>query len=123
MCVCVWAGVWVLCYMLECVVMATSPPVVETNYGSWEALTSPWQWHTPQDLEHFISSFNSLMEHTTHVEQQLMADEEPASVEAGEESVSRLVEMQDQLRKAPQSTVREGNDLLRALEQVKGLNV
>lgn len=60
------------------------------------------------------------MEHTAHVEQQLMADQEPSSVEVAEECLARLVQMQEQLRKAPQNTIREGNELLRALEQVCG---
>ena len=60
------------------------------------------------------------MEHTAHVEQQLTADQEPSSVEIAEECLARLVQMQEQLRKAPQNTIREGNELLRALEQVGG---
>ena len=47
-----------------------------------------------------------------------MGDGEPTSVEVVEECLRRLVQMQEQLRKAPQSTIREGNDLLRTLEQV-----
>ena len=58
------------------------------------------------------------MEHTAHVEQQLVADGDPSDVEVAQECLTRLMEMQEQLRKAPQNTIREGNDLLRALEQV-----
>ena len=72
----------------------------------------------PQDLERFIASFNALMEHTAHVEQQLRVEHEAGDVETAEDTLARHVQMQEQLRKAPQNTIREGNDLLRALEQV-----
>ncbi len=62
------------------------------------------------------------MEHTAHVEQQLVADGDPSDVEVAQECLTRLMEMQEQLRKAPQNTIREGNDLLRALEQVGVVN-
>ena len=73
---------------------------------------------SPQKLEHFIASFNALMEHTAHVEQQLHLDQEAADVETAEEFLGRHMQIQDQLKKAPQNTIREGNELLRALEQV-----
>ena len=63
------------------------------------------------------------MEHTAHVEQQLVADGDPSDVEVAQECLTRLMEMQEQLRKAPQNTIREGNDLLRALEQVGVVNM
>lgn len=72
----------------------------------------------PQKLEHFIASFNALMEHTAHVEQQLHLDQDAADVETAEEFLARHMQIQDQLKKAPQNTIREGNELLRALEQV-----
>ena len=71
-----------------------------------------------QDLEHFISSFNALMEHTEHVEQQLRLEHNTRDVETAEEALERHLPMQDQLKKAPLNTIREGNELLRALEQV-----
>ena len=74
----------------------------------------------PQDFERFIASFNALMEHTAHVEQQLRVEHDAGDVETAEDTLARHVQMQEQLRKAPQNTIREGNDLLRALEQVKG---
>lgn len=58
------------------------------------------------------------MEHTAHVEQQVVGDESEGGVAEVEEALVRLVQMQDQLRKAPQNTIREGNELLRTLEQV-----
>lgn len=69
-------------------------------------------------MEHFIASFNALMEHTAHVEQQLHLDQEAADVETAEEFLGRHMQIQDQLKKAPQNTIREGNELLRDLEQV-----
>ena len=67
------------------------------------------------------------MEHTSHVEQQLhdgggggeREREEGRDVETAEDALTRHVQIQDQLRKAPQSTIREGNELLRRLEQVR----
>lgn len=73
--------------------------------------------HT-QDLEHFISSFNALMEHTSHVEQQLRLQHEANDPETAEEVLTRHIQLHDQLKKAPQNTIREGNELLRSLEQV-----
>ena len=61
------------------------------------------------------------MEHTSHVEQQLhMQGEEGegGDVETAEDALTRHVQIHDQLRKAPQTTIREGNELLRRLEQV-----
>ena len=59
------------------------------------------------------------MEHTSHVEQQLRVDQEgEEDVETAEDALTRHLQIQDQLRKAPQNTVREGNELLRRLEQV-----
>ena len=72
-----------------------------------------------QDLEQFIASFNALMEHTSHVEQQLRVEQEGGDVETAEDALTRHLQIQDQLRKAPQNTVREGNELLRRLEQVR----
>ena len=72
----------------------------------------------PQKMEHFIASFNALMEHTAHVEQQLHLDQEAADVETAEEFLGRHMQIHDQLKKAPQNTIREGNELLRDLEQV-----
>ena len=69
-------------------------------------------------MEHFIASFNALMEHTAHVEQQLHLDQEAADVETAEEFLGRHMQIHDQLKKAPQNTIREGNELLRDLEQV-----
>ncbi|CAI8027448.1 Kalirin, partial [Geodia barretti] len=72
------------------------------------------------DLERFIASFNALMEHTSHVEQQLHmqgAEGEGGDVETAEDALTRHIQIHDQLRKAPQSTIREGNELLRRLEQ------
>lgn len=61
------------------------------------------------------------MEHTAHVEQQLVGGAEAeGGVAEVEEALARLVQMQEQLRKAPQNTIREGNELLRTLEQVGG---
>lgn len=62
------------------------------------------------------------MEHTAHVEQQLVSDPDPGSVEGVEDCLARLAQMQEQLRKAPQNTIREGNELLRTLEQVGVVN-
>ena len=80
--------------------------------------------HT-QDLERFIASFNALMEHTSHVEQQLRMQQEGegggregGDVETAEDTLTRHDQIHDQLRKAPQNTIREGNELLRRLEQV-----
>ena len=58
------------------------------------------------------------MEHTSHVEQQLRLQHEASDPETAEEVLSRHVQLQDQLKKAPQNTIREGNELLRSLEQV-----
>ncbi len=58
------------------------------------------------------------MEHTAHVEQQLVVDDGGGGVAEVEEALTRVVQMQEQLRKAPQNTIREGNELLRTLEQV-----
>ena len=74
--------------------------------------------HDPQDLEHFVASFNALMEHTSHVEQQLHAEQKGEDVETAEDALTRHIQIQEQLRKAPQNTVREGNELLARLEQV-----
>ena len=82
--------------------------------------THPWE--PRQDLERFIASFNALMEHTSHVEQQLHmqgAEGEGGDVETAEDALTRHIQIHDQLRKAPQSTIREGNELLRRLEQVR----
>ena len=46
-------------------------------------------------------------------------EQEGKDVETAEDALTRHVQMHDQLRKAPQNTVREGNELLRTLEQVK----
>ena len=61
------------------------------------------------------------MEHTSHVEQQLHIEQEGGGggdVETAEDALTRHIQIHDQLRKAPQSTIREGNELLRRLEQV-----
>ena len=58
------------------------------------------------------------MEHTSHVEQQLNVEQEGGDVETAEDALTRHLQIHDQLRKAPQNTVREGNELLRRLEQV-----
>ena len=58
------------------------------------------------------------MEHTAHVEQQLRLDQEPENVESSEELLARHIQMQDQLWKAPQNTLREGGEFLRQIEQV-----
>lgn len=58
------------------------------------------------------------MEHTSHVEQQLRLQHEASDPETAEEVLSRHIQLQDQLKKAPQNTIREGNELLRSLEQV-----
>ena len=55
------------------------------------------------------------MEQQLHGEQ----EEEGGDVETAEDALTRHIQIQDQLRKAPQSTVREGNELLRRLEQVR----
>ena len=39
-------------------------------------------------------------------------------METAEDALTRHDQIHDQLRKAPQSTIREGNELLRRLEQV-----
>ncbi len=59
------------------------------------------------------------MEHTSHVEQQLRVQHEPSDPETAEEVLTRHIQLQDQLKKAPQNTIREGNELLRSLEQVR----
>ena len=58
------------------------------------------------------------MEHTSHVEQQLRLHHETNDPETAEEVLSRHIQLQEQLKKAPQNTIREGNELLRSLEQV-----
>ena len=58
------------------------------------------------------------MEHTSHVEQQLRLQYEPNDPESAEDVLARHIQLQDQLKKAPQNTIREGNELLRSLEQV-----
>ena len=58
------------------------------------------------------------MEHTSHVEQQLRLQHEANDPETAEEVLTRHIQLHDQLKKAPQNTIREGNELLRSLEQV-----
>ena len=43
---------------------------------------------------------------------------EGGDVETAEDTLTRHDQIHDQLRKAPQNTIREGNELLRRLEQV-----
>ena len=59
------------------------------------------------------------MEHTSHVEQQLRLQHESNDPETAEEVLTRHIQLQEQLKKAPQNTIREGNELLRSLEQVR----
>ena len=89
-----------------------------TGTKGWLSITVTTVNLPPQKMEHFIASFNALMEHTAHVEQQLHLDQEAADVETAEEFLGRHMQIHDQLKKAPQNTIREGNELLRDLEQV-----
>lgn len=92
----------------HCVLVSHVPVIWYTMYISPEL----------QDLERFVASFNALMEHTSHVEQQLQVEQGGTDVETAEDALTRHIQIQDQLRKAPQNTVREGNELLLRLEQV-----
>ena len=59
------------------------------------------------------------MEHNSRVEQQLQLEQPVQDLESAEDVLSRHTILQDQFKKAPQSAVREANDLLRSLEQVR----
>lgn len=56
------------------------------------------------------------------MEQQLQVEQEGTDVETAEDALTRHIQIQDQLRKAPQNTVREGNELLLRLEQVSSFD-
>ena len=73
-----------------------------------------------QSLERFISSFHALMEHSTHLEQQIQVDHNSPSVPQAKEQLARLTELGDQIEKSPQTTVRDGMGLLRSFEQQQG---
>ena len=81
------------------------------------ALLTP-SFHPLQNLEHFISSYNALMEHNSRLELQLGLEHPAQDLESAEDVLSRHNMLQDQFKKAPQSAMREANDLLRSLEQV-----
>ena len=73
-----------------------------------------------QNLERFISSFHALMEHSTHLEQQIQVDHNSPSVPQAKEQLARLTELGDQIEKSPQTTVRDGMSLLRSFEKQQG---
>ena len=73
-----------------------------------------------QRLEQFVSSFNALMEHSTHLEQQIQVDHNSPTVQQAKDQLARLTELGAQIDKSPQSTVRDGNILLRSFDQQQG---
>ena len=70
-----------------------------------------------QDLEHFVSLVGSLMEHATHIEQQLKM-EDGIDMESAEDQLKNHLPLQDMVRRAPQDAYRKGSELLRTLEKV-----
>ena len=66
-----------------------------------------------------MSLYNGLMEHSAHIEQQIHM-EETSEAESLEEQLKHHLPLQDMVKRAPQDTVRKGNELLRTLERVRG---
>ena len=73
-----------------------------------------------QNLEHFVASYNALMEHTSHLEQQMLTEQLATTVEEVEELVKSHEEFNEQLQKTPKSTLREADDLLTSIQQQHG---
>jgi hypothetical protein len=69
-------------------------------------------------LEHLISLYNSLMEHSHHIEQQIHMEQENAESDSFEEQLKHHLPLHDMVKRAPQDAIRKGNDLLRTLERV-----
>ena len=81
--------------------------------------TNELMYVSVQDLEHFISLFNALMEHSTHIEQQIKMEQENSEADSIEDQLKHHLPLQDMMKRAPQDAIRKGNDLLRTLEQVR----
>lgn len=69
-------------------------------------------------MEHFISLYNGLMEHGTHIEQQIHMERDNAEADSSEDQLKRHLPLQDMVKRAPQDARRKGNELLRNLERV-----
>ena len=71
-------------------------------------------------MERFVSSFGALMEHSTHLEQQIQVNHNSPTVPQAKEQLARLTELGDQIEKSPQTTVREGGSLLKSFQKQQG---
>ena len=56
-----------------------------------------------------------------HIEQQIRMEQESSEADSVDEQLKHHLPLQDMVKRAPQDAIRKGNDLLRTLERVSGL--